>query len=233
MNILVVAAHPDDEVLGCGGTLAHWAEKGHDIHILQIADGEGSRSSVTPDPYLLEQRLSAAKKAGDTLGCSSVESLNLPDNQLDTLPLLDLVRQIETFILRIAPRIVLTHHCGDVNIDHRLVHEAVVTACRPQPNHPVHELWFFEVASSTEWRPAGTFTPFIPNIFVDISTTLPQKLAALGAYASELRDYPHPRSIKATEALAHWRGASAGLVAAEAFILGRKIIGNHTSDTQK
>jgi LmbE family N-acetylglucosaminyl deacetylase len=134
------------------------------------------------------------------------------------------VKHIEGFVERYRPSLLLTHHCGDVNIDHRVVHDAVISACRPQPGYPVKELLFFEVPSSTEWRPAGSANAFCPNYFVDISMTLPKKLEALNAYAPELRPFPHPRSLKAVTALAHWRGATVGVEAAEAFILGRKLV---------
>jgi LmbE family N-acetylglucosaminyl deacetylase len=120
---------------------------------------------------------------------------------------------------------VLTHHAGDVNIDHRVVHDAVIAACRPQPGYSVKELLFFEVPSSTEWRPPGSAEPFNPNWFFDITSTLATKMEALRAYEAELRAFPHPRSLKAVEALALWRGATAGVEAAEAFVLGRKIVG--------
>jgi LmbE family N-acetylglucosaminyl deacetylase len=130
------------------------------------------------------------KAACTILGCSSVEILGLPDNRLDGVELLDVVRHIEDFVQRHRPSLLLTHHCGDVNIDHRVVHDAVISACRPQPGHPVKELLFFEVPSSTEWRPAGSSHAFNPNYFVDISKTLPRKLEALNAYADELRPFP-------------------------------------------
>ncbi len=227
MNILVIAAHPDDEVLGCGGTLARWAAEGHDVHVLLLADGESARSATAHSAsgtVLMEQRNCAARNARDILGCKSCELLALPDNRLDGMELLDIVRLIEATIERIRPQTLLTHHCGDVNIDHSVVHDAVVTACRPQPGHLVSELLFFEVPSSTEWRPAGSALPFQPNVFVDISGTLAIKHAALGAYSGEMRAFPHPRSHQAVEALARWRGASVGVDAAEAFMLGRKIL---------
>jgi N-acetylglucosamine malate deacetylase 1 len=138
--------------------------------------------------------------------------------------LLDVVKKIEAFIQRYQPSTVFTHHAGDVNIDHQVVHHAVVTACRPLPGHSVKELLFFEVPSSTEWRPTSSAEPFIPNWFVDISTTLAKKLQALEGYGSELRAFPHPRSLKAVSALATWRGATVGVEAAEAFVLGRKLV---------
>ena len=226
-SVAVIAAHPDDEVLGCGGTIARMAHEGRAVHVLLMADGETSRVSnssnkVTADN--LVARNSAAKSACEILGCASVQTLDLPDNRLDRLELLDVVKEIEVFLHRYQPLTVLTHHSGDVNVDHQIVHRAVVTACRPQPDYFVKELFFFEVPSSTEWQPPGSSSPFIPNWFVDITTTLNQKLDALQAYASELRPYPHPRSLEGVKALASWRGATVGVHAAEAFFLGRKLV---------
>ena len=224
----VIAAHPDDEVLGCGGTVARMASEGRAVHILLMADGETSRVSdpgQTIDSGKLAARNAAAEAACETLSCASVEVLTLPDNRLDGLELLDVVKYIEAFVQRYQPLTVLTHHAGDVNIDHRVVHDAVITACRPQPRNPVKELLFFEVPSSTEWRPPGSAESFNPNWFVDISTTLAAKLEALQPYEAELRAFPHPRSLRAVEALARWRGATVGVEAAEAFVLGRKIVG--------
>lgn len=226
-SVAVVAAHPDDEVLGCGGTLARMASEGRTVHILLLADGETSRPPGADQPFdsaKLAARQAAAEKASKILGASSVEVLVFPDNRMDSLMLLDVVKQIESFMQRCQPSTVFTHHAGDVNIDHQVVHHAVVTACRPLPGHSVKELLFFEVPSSTEWRPASSAEPFIPNWFVDISTTLAKKLQALEVYESELRAFPHPRSLKAVSALATWRGATVGVEAAEAFVLGRKLV---------
>jgi LmbE family N-acetylglucosaminyl deacetylase len=225
--VAVVAAHPDDEVLGCGGTLARMASEGRAVHVLFVSDGETSRVIDAGQPAvekILGARNAAAQTACKILGGSSVEMLGLPDNRLDGVQLLDVVRHIESFIQRYRPSLLLTHHSGDVNIDHRVVHDAVISACRPQPGHPVQELLFFEVPSSTEWRPTASAMAFSPNYFVDISKTLSRKLEALNAYAAELRPFPHPRSIKAVSALAHWRGATVGVEAAEAFMLGRKLV---------
>jgi LmbE family N-acetylglucosaminyl deacetylase len=224
---LVIAAHPDDEVLGCGGTLARFAREGRAVHVLLLADGESSRfrsSEGAAVPSALAARSAAATLASEILGCTSVEVLALPDNRMDTLDLLDVVRHIESAVERHRPSCVLTHHSSDVNVDHRIVHDAVIAACRPQPSHPVRELLFFEVPSSTEWRPPGSGLQFNPNWFVDISSTLEKKLEALRAYQAELRVFPHARSLQGVNALARWRGASVGVEAAEAFVLGRKTI---------
>lgn len=225
-TILVIAAHPDDEVLGCGGTIARLAIEGCAVHVLLMADGETSRGSgshVPIDSRKLAARQLAAESACEILGCASLHQLALPDNRMDQLDLLDVVQHIEVVVRRVQPSMVLTHHAGDVNIDHRVVHDAVIAACRPQPGHPVKKLLFFEVPSSTEWRPAASAAPFNPNWFVDISTTLSKKSSALMAYSNELRSFPHPRSLEAIEALAKWRGASVGVIAAEAFVLGRAV----------
>lgn len=226
-NVLVVAAHPDDEVLGCGGTIARLAAAGRAVHVLLLADGETSR--VANDGSGVEKRAvaarnTAAERACQILGCTSVECIALPDNRMDGLVLLDVVKEIEARIARYWPTTVLTHHGGDVNVDHRMAHQAVIVACRPVPDNPVRELLFFEVPSSTEWRPAGMGDAFIPNYFVDISATLSSKKAALHAYSSELREFPHPRSEIAVDALARWRGSTVGVPAAEAFVLARCII---------
>lgn len=226
-NVLVVAAHPDDEVLGCGGTIARLAAAGRAVHVMLLADGENSRAAADGSGVAagaVAARHAAAEQACRILGCASVESLALPDNRMDELVLLDVVKEIEARIARHAPTTLLTHHGGDVNVDHRVVHQAVIVACRPVPGHLVKELLFFEVPSSTEWSPPGSGDSFAPNYFVDISATLDRKMVALDIYASELRDFPHPRSRPAIEALARWRGATVGVAAAEAFVLGRKIV---------
>lgn len=224
--VLIVAAHPDDEVLGCGGTAAKLASERRDVHVLIMADGETSRSgsSEAPvDPAILRSRRNAAHHAARILGCATVDMLEFPDNRMDSAALLDVVNAIERLVDRYRPTMVFTHHAGDVNIDHRIVHDAVVAACRPQPKHPVRDLLFFEVASSTEWRPPNSSLAFVPSWFVDITGTLETKIAALKAYKAEMRSFPHPRSLSAITALARWRGATVGVDAAEAFVLGRHI----------
>lgn len=225
--VAVIAAHPDDEALGCGGTIARMAKEGRAVHILLMADGESSRNgadSIQIDPARLVLRHDAAERACRILGCASVQLLNLPDNRLDSIDLLDVVKLIEGFIQRFRPATIFTHHAGDVNIDHRVVHDAVISACRPQPGFFVKELLFFEVPSSTEWSPPGSGEFFNPNWFCDVSETIGAKMGALQAYGEELREFPHPRSLRALDALARWRGASAGFEAAEAFVLGRKLV---------
>jgi len=223
-SILVLAAHPDDEVLGCGGTIAKLADQGATVHVAFLADGVFSRADSKMDLHdELSARRAAADKACGILGVKSLSFGDFPDNRMDTLPLLDIVKVVEALIVEHRPDTVLTHHAGDVNIDHRRVHEAAVTACRPQRGYPVKTLLCFEVPSSTEWQLPGSAPLFAPNWFVNISDAFDRKLAALDAYVAELREWPHPRSRQGVEHLARWRGATVGVDAAEAFMLGRQL----------
>ena len=225
-KILIIAAHPDDEVLGCGGSMAKWAKEGHEVHVLILAEGATSRgkqrdrTSRTEELSLLAQ---SAKRAADILGVESVELLDYPDNRMDSIDLLDVVKEVEKKNEELKPDVVVTHHGGDLNIDHRVIHQAVITACRPQPSQPVKRILSFEVPSATEWQSPTVNSPFVPNWFEDISDTLELKIKALEIYQSEMREWPHARSIKAVEHLAGWRGASIGCEAAESFMLVRKI----------
>ena len=227
MSVLVVAAHPDDEVLGCGGTIARHANFGDHVQVLIVAEGstsrlyERDRSKVQDELSCLA---SATKLAGTILGAAGVSFLELPDNRLDSLDRLDLIKRVEEYVDHFKPDCVYVHHAGDVNVDHRRLHEAVVTACRPTPGHVVKRLLSFEVPSSTEWQPPGSAPYFQPNWFVDISHHWEQKREALLAYSSEMRDWPHARSLEGIEHLARWRGAQVGVEAAEAFCLLRHLV---------
>ena len=220
-SILVVAAHPDDEVLGCGGYIANQVWSGDEVFVTFLSDGVTSRQGNL-GLQEIESRRNAARSASKVLGASDVSFGDFPDNKLDAVPLLEIIKSIEAVVERVRPQIVLTHFGGDLNIDHRIVNQAVLTACRPAPKQGVKEILFFEVPSSTEWQVPIEGEAFIPTWFEDISETLELKIKALTVYKHELREWPHPRSIKAVEHLAHWRGASCGVDAAEAFVLGRR-----------
>jgi LmbE family N-acetylglucosaminyl deacetylase len=223
-SILIIAAHPDDEVLGCGGTIAKLTDEGCVVNVAFLADGVFSRAGQPASQHQdLTARRSASKNACEILKVNSVSFGDFPDNRMDTISLLEITQAVEILVAKHQPDAIFTHHAGDVNIDHRRLHDAVVTACRPQQGHPVKTLLFFEVPSSTEWQLPGSAPAFNPNWFIDISSTLERKLAALEAYAAELRPWPHPRSRKGVEHLAHWRGATVGVDAAEAFFLGRQL----------
>ena len=219
-KVLVVAAHPDDEVLGCGGTICRHMLNGDSVRIVVLADGETSRDG-NADGKTIAKREAAARAAAATLGTKQIVFHRFPDQRLSSVPFLDLVKAVEKHVNEMAPEIVYTHHSGDLNADHRLAHEAAVTACRPTPEQSVRTILLFEVASSTEWQPPSSGAAFQPNWFVDIDEVLDQKLKALSAYADEMRDWPHPRSLRGVEHLARWRGASVGRQAAEAFVVAR------------
>jgi LmbE family N-acetylglucosaminyl deacetylase len=219
-TVLVVAAHPDDEVLGCGGTMARHADEGDRVHVIFVAAGVGARQASRAED--LEVRRRAGNDALAILGAAGVHYLDFPDNRLDSLTLLDIVQVLEPLIAAIAPEIIYTHHHGDLNIDHRQVHQAVMTAWRPLPGSGVKEILTFEVASSTEWA-SPDLQPFLPQMRVDISAQLERKMQALAAYGDEMRPSPHSRSLNHLRAMAIHRGHEAGLVAAEAFAVMRLI----------
>jgi N-acetylglucosamine malate deacetylase 1 len=225
-TIAVIAAHPDDEVLGCGGAIARHAQDGDRVHVLIVAEGATSRNatrSVDQSHTALSALAQAATTANGILGAAGVELLQYPDNRMDSVDLLEVAKSIEEFVQRISPQVVYTHFSGDLNRDHQIVSEATQIACRPLPNGPIRELLMFEVASSTGWR-AGAESSFSPTHFHDISSTLQLKLRALSVYAMEMRPWPHARSLEAVESLAKWRGSSVGLTAAEAFVLVRRLV---------
>ena len=223
-NILVLAAHPDDEVLGCGGAIARYISEGDFVHVAFISDGVFSREGdEDKQAEELKSRRDSALSALLVLGVNSVSFSDFPDNRLDTVATIEVAKVIENLITTHEPQIVFTHHSGDVNVDHRMVHDATVVACRAQPNHCVRAILCYEVASSTEWQLPGKNQDFCPNYYVDISLFLDQKIRSLGEYEFEMRAWPHPRSLKSIQHLAHWRGSSVGVDAAEAFMVGRII----------
>jgi LmbE family N-acetylglucosaminyl deacetylase len=225
MKILVIAAHPDDETLGCGGAIARHVAAGDAVAVVFLTDGVASRLGGETGTVATERRYRAMHEARDMLGVHrtiTVAHFQAYDNTLDTEALLNVVQELEPVVADERPDIVYTHHGGDLNIDHRIVHQASMTALRPQPGSTVKAIYAYEVPSSTEWA-SDTLPAFRPNHFVDISGFMEQKLAALQAYEEEMRPFPHPRSIEAVKALAAWRGASVGLPAAEAFMTVRSI----------
>jgi len=227
MTTLVIVAHPDDEILGCGASIAKWSNAGEEVHIVIMAEGETSRDasrnvkSKHNELLLLEK---SAQQAGNIVGASSVKLLGFPDNRMDSIDRLDVIKEVEWQIDKFKPSTVVTHQAGDLNIDHRIVHEAVITACRPQPNNLVSRLLAFETPSSTEWQTSGSNINFQPNWFEEVGETIERKIEALKVYKSEMREHPHARSLQGIEYLAKWRGNSVGLEVAESFVLLRDII---------
>ncbi len=217
--VLVVAAHSDDEALGCSGTMAKHIEAGDKVHVLFMTNGVSARS-VSSDE--VESRLSSAECAMHILGVNSMQNLDFPDNAMDSVPLLDVTQAIEKKISELQPRLIYTHHVGDLNIDHQITHKAVMTACRPQPGFCVKEIYAFEVLSSTEWQTPG-FMPFLPNLFVDITAYIDIKRKVIETYNNEMRTEPHSRSMNNAISLNSVRGKTVGVNYAESFVVIRKL----------
>lgn len=221
-TILAVVAHPDDETIGIGGTLARYAAEGDEVFVLVLADGESSRGQIAGS--VVEARAAQCRAACDVLGLKDVFFETFPDNAFDTRSRLEIAKTCEKYLKKLNPDTIYTHHTGDVNIDHVLSAEAVTIAARAQPGCSVRRILQFETASSTEWQLPSHARPFAPNWYVDVSEFWTQKEEALSIYKDEMRSFPHPRSVDAMRACAIWRGASVGVEKAEAFMLVRNIV---------
>jgi LmbE family N-acetylglucosaminyl deacetylase len=220
MRVLVIAAHPDDELLGLGATVARHADAGDEVTSLVVSDGATSRYEEGADRTLQE----AGRAAARILGVRELRFLGLPDQRLDTLPILEVIQRVERVVDEITPHVVYTHHWGDVNRDHRVVSEAVMVACRPiGPEHP-KRLLCFETPSSSEWSSTDPSLTFIPNYFVDVTATIDRKLEAMACYATEVRPAPHPRSLEALRSRAQYWGQIVTRPFAEAFVLVREVV---------
>lgn len=219
-KVLVIVAHPDDEALGCAGTIAKHVDQGDTVDLVFMTDGVKSRKESSDTN--LKRRIKASKLAQSLLAISSVNYLDFPDQGMDSISILNIIQKLEPIIDRIQPSVIYTHRYGDLNIDHQLTHTAVMTACRPVPDSTVREIYGFEVLSSTEWT-APQQSTFKPTFFVDITKYIQIKLKTLEAYADEMRAPPHSRSIKHAELLAQHRGYSVGINMAEAFEIYRII----------
>jgi len=225
LNILVIVSHPDDEVLGCGGSISRFARAGQDVYIAILSRGLGARYGEDQD--VPEELLQAISRQSNTvaqqLGARRLFLHDLPDNRFDTIPLLRIVKIIEDLVSTVTPEIIITHHGGDLNIDHRRVFQAAVTATRPAGSALVRDLYSCEIPSSTEWAFQHTGHAFRPNVFIDITDTLEEKVRALQVYESETRTFPHPRSPEGVKVTAQRWGMVSGCRAAEAFELIRSI----------
>jgi len=225
VKALVIAAHPDDEILGCGATAARLVSEGHEVHFAILGEGLTARhrDRTATDSQQLEVLHQRAHAAAEKLGVKSLVLYKLPDNRLDSVPLLEVVNIVEELVERFKPQVIYTHNGGDLNVDHEVIHRAVLTATRPASGSPVWDIYAFEVPSSTEWAFQRLNQPFRPNVFVEIAPTLEAKIAAMGCYESEVRRFPHPRSPEVLRAIATRWGSVAGCTAAEAFELVRSI----------
>jgi LmbE family N-acetylglucosaminyl deacetylase len=224
VNVLVVAAHPDDEVLGCGATMAQLSAAGHAVDVVILGEGVTARYKDREKADRAEVRAlkGASRRAAEVLGVRQVAHHDLPDNRFDSLALLDIVKIVEDEVARVRPEVVFTHHAGDLNVDHALTFRAVLTATRPLPGSLVRALYAFEVASSSEWSFGRLGAGFRPNVFVDVAATLEDKVKALACYDTETRAFPHPRSAESVRASASRWGTVSGRTAAEAFELIRE-----------
>lgn len=225
MNVLIVAAHPDDEVLGCGGTMARLANEGHRIGLVVLGEGATARFDHRwKAPHRLVSDLRRyCRNSSKLLGVEKVWFCALPDNRFDTLSLLDIVKKIEKIKREFRPDTVYTHFWGDLNVDHRITYQAVLTALRPVRGETVRRLLAFEVPSSTDWNLYGAQNTFTPNAFSDVSGTLEIKIKAFMQYSGEIGGNGHPRSPESLRIYARKWGIQCGLPAAEAFVLVREI----------
>jgi N-acetylglucosamine malate deacetylase 1 len=216
-RVLVIAAHPDDEVLGMGGTIAVHTDRGDAVRVLVVTDG--SSTQYPGDTGIRERKETEALAAAAELGVTDYVHLDLPDMRLDTLAHVDVNRVVEEHVRELEPELVYTVQ-PDVNLDHRALFDAVAVATRPTPGHPVRRLLTYAPTSSTEWTPAP-LNWFVPNWYVDVTATLERKVAAFVHYETELRDFPHPRSERAIRATATHHGTACGCEYAEPFVLIR------------
>lgn len=219
MNILILAAHADDEVLGCGATAARLAKDGYKVTPVILCEN----ASVRYDSGMRDNLEEWCRRSSEILGMSEPVFLRHADQKLDTYPSLEMAQVIERAIADFQPEIVFTHHGGDINKDHQVVFEATLVATRPVPGCPVKTVYCYETISSTEWAATEYYSSFRPNVYFDASDTLEMKLKAFGCYTSEIKPYPHPRSIEAIEIRMKDWGSRVGLRAAEAFQLVRSI----------
>ena len=212
--VAAIMAHPDDEVLGCGGTLKNLSRHGVSVHVLILASGLTSRG--VKNKVALESLKENARIASKKLGVKTIEFADFPDNAMDSVQLLDIVKRVEEFVLKVEPDIIFTHHNGDINIDHEITQRAVMTSTRALPGSRPIEILACEVLSSSEFGPAARRLQ--PHMYIRLEDEdVAACLDALSSYTGEIRDWPHPRSQKALQHQISLRGAECGFEAAEAF----------------
>ena len=223
-KILVIAAHPDDEVLGAGGVIKKHAKNGDSVYCLILGRGVESRFSGESEKSNWQEkaRNKESLDAVQVLGIKEIFFEDFPDQRFDAVDFLEIVKKVEIYISRICPDIIYTHYGNDLNLDHKIVFQAVATACRPCNENCPKEIYCFEVLSSTEWQLGGE--KFEPNVYVDIKEEIGDKVRAMESYRSELRNWPHSRSVEGVKTLAKYRGIESGVRFAEAFKLVRMVV---------
>jgi LmbE family N-acetylglucosaminyl deacetylase len=219
LRVLVIAAHPDDEVIGAGGTIARHVAEGDTVFWCVVTQG--------CPPFRTDEQLSKARDqvraVQKVLGIEDVFFCGFPTVQLNTIPYRKLSSALQAVVDEVQPSTVYTTPSSDLNLDHRLVHDCTLVAARPLPGCPVRRLLAYEIGLTARFgQPSGS-SLFVPNVFVDISDYLDKKLEAMSCYETQLRDPPHPRSLEGLRLLAEERGLSVGLVAAECFQLIREL----------
>lgn len=217
MKILVIAPHPDDDVLGCGGTIVNHIKNGDEVHVCFATKAYGPDWS---EDYI-KNKLVEINNANEILGITKAHFLDFPTVKLDTIPQKELNDSISAVLKKVQPDILYIPHKGDINKDHRLIFESTLVAARPL-DHIVKRILSYEVLSETDW--GQHIEPFIPNVYIDITNSLESKIEAMKAYASELKEDPHPRSLEILHTLAKKRGSEVGMKYSEAFILIREVI---------
>lgn len=220
-KVLIVVAHPDDETFGCGGLIKKLSLNKNNIGIISFTNGVGSR----PNQKIIQikERKQSSKKASTILGFKWLAQYNYSDNELDKVSLLEIIKILEKHKRKFKPHIVLTHNFSDLNIDHRKVAEATLTAFRPEPKEKLEQLLTFEVPSATDFRMLKNKKNFLPNYYVNIEKNINSKIKAIKCYKKELKPYPHSRSVMGIKNLNKIRGNQSGLKYAEAFEIIRKI----------
>jgi LmbE family N-acetylglucosaminyl deacetylase len=219
-NILILAPHPDDEVLGCGATIKKLSNEGNSVFVLVVTRGSSKFYSDEKIQNVRNEALQAHK----LLGVKQTFFLDFPAPELDTVPLADISREISNVIIDFQINILYLPHRGDIHNDHRVVFNAGLVAARPVGDYSVKEIYAYETLSETEWAAPFADDAFIPTCFVNVEETLKAKLEAMKCFKSQLKAFPNPRSLETIEALAKFRGATVGFKAAEAFMLIRQII---------
>lgn len=222
-KVLVIAAHPDDEILGVGGTIVKHTRNGDEVHLLIVTDGSSAQYKNDDVEEILDKKKRESCNAVEILGIKSVTYGGLPDMRLDVVPHIEVNAVIEKAIKEIQPEIVYTHFWGDVNLDHTRVYQSTLVATRPTSEQCVKEVYCYYVPSSTNWSPEIITTAFLPNVYVDITEFEEIKLQALACYKTELRDFPHPRSLKYVHKQDEICGLQIGVAFAEPFIQLRVI----------
>ncbi|KAB2910068.1 MAG: PIG-L family deacetylase [Kofleriaceae bacterium] len=218
-KVLVIAAHPDDELLGVAGTIARHVADGDEVTCVVCSEGATTRYEQSA----VNELQACGQRAAALLGVREIRFLGMRDQHLDAQPILDVIQAIEVVVRELTPTTVYTHHWGDVNRDHKVVNEAVMVACRPVGESYPRSVLLFETPSSTEWSWPDPATAFVPQHFVDITSTVDRKLEAMACYTSELRAAPHPRSLEALRSRAAYWGQIVGRAYAEAFVVARHV----------